>query len=105
LDVGCFRALKRSYSSEIKKLMHVHIMHISKEDFLPAFQTAFHTAIMESNIKGGFRGSGLVPFDPEYVISQLDIQPSNPTPPSTSYNLPQPWEPQTPSNAIEAQSQ
>ena len=105
LDVGCFRALKRSYSSEIEKLMCAHITHISKEDFLPAFQIAFHTTMTESNIKGGFRGSGLVPFDPEYVISQLDIPPSEPTPPSTSYNLPQPWEPQTPSNAIEAQSQ
>ena len=70
--------------------MCAHITYISKEDFLPAFQTAFRTAITESNIKGGFRGLGLVPFDPEYVISQLDIQPSNPTPPSTLYNLPPP---------------
>ena len=73
LDVGCFRALKRSYGAEIEKLMRVNITHISKEDFLPAFYTAFHTALTESNIRGGFRGSGLVPYDPDYVISQLDI--------------------------------
>jgi len=65
----------------------------------------FCTTITESNIKRGFRGSGLVLFDPEYVISQLDIPPSDPTLLSTLYNLLQPWEPQTPSNTIEIQSQ
>ena len=38
-----------------------------------AFYIAFHTALTKSNIRGGFRGSGLVPYDPDYVISQLDI--------------------------------
>ncbi|KAG8349178.1 hypothetical protein FVEN_g13102 [Fusarium venenatum] len=28
----------------------------------------------ESNIKGSFRGAGLAPFDPEVVISKLDVQ-------------------------------
>ena len=82
--------------------MCADITHISKEDFLPAFQIAFRTTMTKSNIKGGFRGLGLVPFDLEYVISQLDIPPSEPTPLSTSYDLPQPWELQTLSNAIEA---
>ena len=53
--------------------MRVNITHISKEDFLLAFYIAFHTALTKSNIRGGFRGSGLVPYDPDYVISQLDI--------------------------------
>lgn len=104
LDVRCFRALKRSYGTEIEKLMHAHITHISKEDFFPAFYAAFRTALTESNIRGGFRGTGLVPYDPQHVISQLDIQLSTPTPPPTSSDLPTAWEPKTPHNVIETQS-
>lgn len=105
LDVGCFRALKRSYGQEIEKLMRAHITHISKEDFFPAFYAAFRTSFSESNVQGGFRGSGLVPYDPEYVISQLDVKLHTPTPPGTSSGLPPIWESKTPSNPIEAQSQ
>jgi hypothetical protein len=105
LDVGCFRALKRSYGAEIEKLMRAHITYISKEDFFPAFHTAFRTTMIESNIRGGFRGTGLVPYDPEYVISQLDIKLPTPTSPRPSSGLPLIWEPKTPSNVIETQSQ
>ena len=90
LDVGCFRPLKRSYGAEIEKLMRVGITHILKEDFLPAFHTAFRTTFTESNIRGGFRGSGLVLYDPEYVISQLDIRIQTLSRPLTTENLPIP---------------
>ena len=69
LNVGCFRTLKRLYSSEIEKLIYMHITYISKEDFLPTFQIAFCTTMTELNIKGGFQGLGLVPFNLEYIIS------------------------------------
>jgi hypothetical protein len=69
LDVGCFSPLKRVYGTEIEKLMRAYITHISKEDFFPAFVTAFRTIITESNIRSGFRATGLVPYDPDYVIS------------------------------------
>jgi hypothetical protein len=104
LDVGCFRALKRSYGTEIEKLMRASVTHISKEDFFPAFYEAFRTAMTVSNIQGGFRGSGLVPYDPEYVISQLDIVIST-SRPSTAGELPLPWEPSTPQNVIQTDSQ
>lgn len=104
LDVGCFRALKRSYGAEIEKLMRASITHVSKEDFFPAFCTAFRTAITESNIRGGFRGSGLVPYDPEYVISQLDVTIST-SRPSTAAGLPSPWFPSTPQNIVQIDSQ
>ena len=28
----------------------------------------------EANIRGGFRGAGLAPFDPECVLSVLDVK-------------------------------
>ena len=57
----------------------------------------------KSNNKGGFRGSGLVPFDPEAVISKLDVKLRTPTGPlSTAAD---PWVSQTPQNPAEAISQ
>jgi len=54
--------------------MRMNITHISKLEFLYAFREAFFASIIEKNIQGGFAGAGLVPYDPERVISKLDIR-------------------------------
>ena len=59
----------------------------------------------ESNNKGGFRGAGLVPFDPEAVISKLDVKLRTPTPTGPPSAATDPWFSQTPYNPIEAVSQ
>jgi hypothetical protein len=84
--------------------MRASITYISKEDFFPAFFNAFCTAMTESNIRGGFRGSGLVPYDPDSVISQLDVIIST-SQPSSQARLPLPWEPSTPHNPTQTDSQ
>jgi hypothetical protein len=48
--------------------MRNHINYITKLEFLLTFKAAFHALIITSNILGGFRGAGLVPFDPETVL-------------------------------------
>ena len=53
--------------------MRRHITYVSKKDFLFAFYEAYTASITPDNIRAGFKASGLVPFDPERVISQLDI--------------------------------
>ena len=105
LDVGCFSPLKRAYGGQIDHIIRGGVTHITKADFLPAFNAAFHATFTESNIKAGFRGAGLVPFDPESVISKLDIKLKTPTPPSTASDSAPPWESKTPQNASEATSQ
>jgi hypothetical protein len=35
----------------------------------------------EENIKGGFKGCGLLPLDPESVVSKFDVQLRTPTSP------------------------
>jgi hypothetical protein len=105
LDVGCFSALKKAYGRQIEHFVRAHINHITKVEFFLAFQAAHFAAITESNIKGGFRGAGLVPFDPEAVISKLDVKLRTPTstgPPSAAAD---PWFSQTPQNPTEAVSQ
>jgi hypothetical protein len=54
LDVGCFSPLKRAYGRQIEDMMWAHIIHITKDDFFPAFHAAFNIAMTESNILGGF---------------------------------------------------
>jgi hypothetical protein len=41
--------------------------------FLPAFFAPFQAAMTENNIKEGFKGAGFIPFDPESVVSKLDV--------------------------------
>jgi hypothetical protein len=82
LDVGCFRPLKRAYSTEIEALVRYRINHITKEEFLPAFKTAYDKTIIKDNIIRSFRGVGLVPHDENAVLSKLDIRLRTPTPSS-----------------------
>ena len=58
------------------RILYVLILHI-----LLAFAAAFQESMTESNIKGGFRGAGLVPLNAEGVLSKLNIQLRTPTPP------------------------
>jgi hypothetical protein len=52
----------------------MYINHVSKFEFLYAFREAFFTSMTEKNIQGGFIGAGLVPYDPERVLSKLDVK-------------------------------
>jgi hypothetical protein len=90
LDVGCFGPLKRAYGRQVEDLMRMHINHISKLEFLCAFREAFFASITERNIQGGFTGAGLVPFDPDRVLSKLDVKLRTPTPPASRPSTAQP---------------
>jgi hypothetical protein len=105
LDVGCFGPLKKAYGREIEDKMRGGITYISKEDFFPAFFAAFQKAITVENILGGFRGSGLVPHNPQAVLSKLDVKFKTPTPPGTSSSNQDPWTSRTPKTTLEAASQ
>ncbi|APA08490.1 hypothetical protein SS1G_02187 [Sclerotinia sclerotiorum 1980 UF-70] len=53
-------------------------------------------------MKAGFRGAGLISFDPQSILSKLDIRIRTSTPSSTSLELTNSWISQTPHNLIEA---
>ncbi|KAL9568850.1 hypothetical protein ACKAV7_006995 [Fusarium commune] len=105
LDVGCFGPLKMAYGREIEHLIRCSITHISKTEFFLAFYAAYQATMTQSNIKGGFRGAGLVPLDPESVISKLDVQLRTPTPPEEEASQSNPWVSKTPKTVLEASSQ
>jgi len=71
--------------------MRIYINYISKLEFLCSFREAFFTSITERNIQGGFVGAGLVPFDPERVLSKLDVKLRIPIPPTLQPGTPPPW--------------
>jgi hypothetical protein len=75
---------------------------IKKEAFLPAFKAAFEKAITKENICASFRGAGLVPHDPEAMLSKLVVVLRTPTPPKPEDT---PWESKTPSNLLEIKAQ
>lgn len=105
LDVGCFGPLKKAYGREIEELMKARITHITKTDFLPAFFAAHQAAMTDKNIQGGFRGAGLVPLNPENVLSRLNVKLRTPSPVEERIELPNIWVPKTPNNPTEATSQ
>jgi hypothetical protein len=102
LDIGCFAPLKKAYRRQAEDLMRNRITHITKLEFLLCFIRAYNAAITPSNIQGGFRGAGLVPFDPERVIIALDVRLRTPPPLPINH---EPWQSQTPSNTLELGSQ
>ena len=102
LDVGCFAVLKRTYGRLVEEKMRQRINHIDKLDFLSAYPQARKEAFKMDNIKNGFMATGLVPYDPERVLTQLNIYPKTPTPPgSQSTNS----DPKTPHNLKQLKKQ
>jgi hypothetical protein len=105
LGIGCFGPLKKAYGREIEHLIRCSITYISKTEFFPAFHAAFQATITEKNIKGGFRGAGLAPFNPESMISKLDMKLWTLMPPEEVAKPLTPWVSKTPKTVLEVQSQ
>ena len=105
LDVGCFSVLKRLYGKELEAFIKAHINHITKVEFFIAFKAAHISTMTVENIQAGFRGAGLVPYDPQAVLSKLDIKLRTPTPTGPPLLEANPWVSQTPHNPNEAISQ
>jgi hypothetical protein len=101
LDVGCFASLKKAYRNQVENLIRNHINYITKLEFLPVFRAAFETVITKDNVCGGFRGTGIIPYDPEVVLSQLELRFRTPTPPVEDTI----WESKTPGNPTKLASQ
>src|SRR6266699_3142381 len=78
-DVGYFNMLKRSYNKKVENFIQSYINYIIKPDFFVYFYTVFFTIFGEENVRIGFRGTSLVLFNLETVISKFDIKLYTPT--------------------------
>jgi hypothetical protein len=94
--------MKKAYGRQAELKMRNKITRITKLEFLPCFKAAFDASITKNNILGGFRGAGLVPFNPEAVIEKLEVRLCTPPPPTVDNRT---WESRIPSNTLEFGSQ
>ena len=83
LDIACFGVLKCNYRYELDVFIKAHITYITKTEFFIAFQEAYQKTITKKNIKARFSSTGLVSYNPQAVLSKLDVrlQTSTPTRP------------------------
>ncbi|KAJ5568130.1 hypothetical protein N7450_001957 [Penicillium hetheringtonii] len=105
LDIGCFAVLKRAYGGLVGQKIRLGINHIDKLDFLTAYPQARTDAFQSETIRNSFRAAGLVPFNPEPVLSKLNIQLRTPTPPPSRSSQASIFCPHTPVNVDELYKQ
>jgi hypothetical protein len=55
---------------------------MTKLEFLYGFREVFFASMTEKNIQSGFKGAGLVPYDPDIVLFKLDVLLRTPIPTS-----------------------
>lgn len=103
-DVGCFSVLKRSYGKLVEKQMSLGVNHIDKQDFLSLYQQARTEALHEKNIQSGFAATGLVPYEPNRVLSLIHVQFHTPSPQLRPQTQPV-WTAETPHDITELQNQ
>ena len=105
LNVGYFNVLKKMYGAKIKYFIKARITYIIKSKFFLTFRAAFYRTFSKENVLRGFRGSGLIPYDLQAILSKLDIK-LRTLIPSKTYNKPLiPQVSKTPITTNEALSQ
>ncbi|BDD61273.1 hypothetical protein MAP00_009287 [Monascus purpureus] len=81
LHLACLSPLKQAYGRLVENKMRLGFNHIDKIDFLEAYSYAHTDIFKPQTIRNGFTATGLIPFNPERVLSQLNIQLETPTSP------------------------
>ena len=81
--------------------MRLGINYINKLDFLAAYPQARINAFKTDTIKNSSQVAGLVPFNPQPVLSKLSIQLQTPTPPASRDSESSTFYPHTPANVDE----
>jgi DDE superfamily endonuclease. len=78
LDVGVFGPLKKILSKYLSKLLSTGVHRLEKYEWAMHYVKARPEALSVNNVKGGWRGAGLIPFNRTRIIRSLpdvDISP------------------------------
>ena len=105
LDVRLYSPLKPAYGHQINFFIQVSINHITKAEFFIAY-LAIHNAIFtEKNIKTRFRGTGILPWDPNFIVFKLNVHLHTSTFLSSHSSFGHYWELQIPKTKKQVYSQ
>ena len=106
LGIGCFAVLKRSYGSLVENQARTGYNHIDKLDFLASYPQARTEAFKPETIQNSFAAAGLVPINPDRVLSKLNISLRTSTPqgrrPSSRSSI---FSPKTPRTVLQLEKQ
>jgi hypothetical protein len=78
---------------------------MTKLEFFYGFREAFFASMTEKNIQSGFKGAGLIPYNPDIILSKLDVLLRTLTPTGPPLAEANPWISKTLQNPREADSQ
>lgn len=87
LDVGVFGPLKRLMASALESHLSTQLHRMINAEWLFPFVQAHEGAFSVQNIRGGFCGTGIFPYNPSKVLNRIkspvqdciEIRPSTPT--------------------------
>jgi hypothetical protein len=71
LDVGVFQALKNAHQKALQRLLQQGDLHVSRLDFLKAFQDVFNEGFTAHNIMSGFEKTGIFPPTSTPAINRI----------------------------------
>lgn len=73
LDVGVFGPLKTLMASAIEPLISTELHRILKAEWVSAYVEAHDNAFTIQNIRAGFYGTGILPFNPSKVLNRVRL--------------------------------
>jgi hypothetical protein len=73
LDVGLFGPLKKALSAKLDPLIRTQVSRLQKSEWLRAYVNARIVAFTRENVWGGWRGAELFLFNPDRVLSQVQL--------------------------------
>lgn len=71
LDVGCFQPFKHHHTQAINRVVRLGDVEFGKLQFLAEFQTMRNKTFTEATIRNAWEKTGLIPFNPEMVLSKV----------------------------------
>jgi DDE superfamily endonuclease len=79
LDVGIFGPISTKYKNAIRNRFEFNTesYNIDKVDFLEIWHEVRRSTITPENVKSAWRDSGLLPYNPDVVLSQLPPKPES----------------------------
>lgn len=105
LDVGCFAVLKKAYGALVEQKIGLGVNHIDKIEFLELYQQARAQTFSTKIVANSFAATGIVPFDPDRVLSKMFELFKTPSPPPQVSPAHAEWEAETPHNIEQLEAQ